>query len=655
MIRLFLLLAVFSVQYTQAQTVVTKRQEVASKINHVLAFVSGAQITRKATASLTAGKTELVFTDISPNIDKQSIQVKGEGSFTILSVIHQMNHLKEQTRREEITKLETQKRALQKRFTNEQSMLTVYKQEEVMLLKNQAIGGQNVGVKTADLREAVDFQRTRLAEALLKQREIEQTLAQLDSATHKIDAQMTALNRKQNLSTSEVLVTISTKEPLNAKFEISYLVKDAGWYATYDLRVQDITKPIDLAFKANIRQSSGEDWRDVKLSISNGNPTEGGTAPTLTAWLLRYGAPYATNSQATGDKNAVVGEVYDSETGEPLLGASIMLKGTTIGTSTDGNGFFKLNTFPVGQILVASMVGYISKEIMVSSNQLSFELSSASVNLQEVVITGYNNKIEKKDKEKYKQRAKRGAMTKDVDKEEDGALRDRLQGAVGGVKITEKSDLGTVELAVDTKFQTTTVVFDIEMPYTVLNDGKVYTAEIKNHSLPATYQYYAVPKLDKDAFLTAQITNWQDLNLMEGELNLFFEGAFLGKSVLDLRKASDTLEISLGRDKGIVIERKNLKEYTSKQLLSNYKTENRAYQITVKNNKNAPIKLILQDHFPTSPNKDITIDNKEAKDAEIDNKTNIITWKLDIAPRTEKVQTFKYSVKYPKRETLILD
>lgn len=644
--RLCILLAVLCNFYipTQAQQVATKRQEVTSKIQHVLAFVSGAQITRKATASLTAGKTELVFTDISPNIDKQSIQVKGEGAFTILSVIHQMNHLKEQTRREEITKLETQKNALRLRASQERTMLTVYKQEEAMLLKNQAIGGNNVGVKTTDLKDAVDFQRKRLAEALLKQIEIEQTLAKLDSATNKIDAQMTALNRRQNLSTSEVLVTVSAKEGLNAKFEISYLVKDAGWYATYDLRVQDISKPLDLAFKANIRQSSGEDWRDVKLSISNGNPTEGGTAPTLTAWLLRYGAPYSINAQTVGDKNAVAGVVYDEESGEPLIGASVMLKGTTIGTTTDENGVFKLNTFPVGQILVVSSLGYNTQEVIVSANQMEFALSETQT-LNEVVVTaGVRREYKSKDKRK-----------KMVEREEDEK---QLQGKADGIRIRGQAtlaDRGSIELAVDTKFQATTVVFDIEMPYTVLNDGKVYVVEIKNYSVPATYQYYAVPKLDKDAFLTAQIPNWQDLNLMDGELNLFFEGAFLGKSILDLRKASDTLEVSLGRDKGIVIERKNLKEYTSKQLLSNFRTETRAYQIIVKNNKNAPIRLILQDHFPTSPNKDITIDNKEAQGANIDEKTNIITWKLDIAPRSEKVQTFKYSVKYPKREVLVLD
>ena len=182
----------------------------------------------------------------------------------------------------------------------------------------------------------------------------------------------------------------------------------------------------------------------------------------------------------------------------------------------------------------------------------------------------------------------------------------------------------SIALEVATKFQPTTIVFDIEMPYTVLSDNKVYTAEIKNYSLPANYQYYAAPKLEKDVFLTAQIVDWKEQNLLDGELNLFFEGAFLGKSILDLRKASDTLEISLGRDKGIIVERKSLKELSSKQFLSNYKSESRAYQITVKNNKSQPIKIIIEDHFPIPTSKDVTIDNKEAKDATIDENSQII-------------------------------
>ncbi len=629
-----ILLCLACLSYAQTTA---KRQEVPSKIERVTTFVSGAQITRKANVSLLAGKTELVFMDISPNIDKQSIQVKGDGAFTILSVIHQLNHLKEQTRRDEIIKLENSKTSLRMRAATERNMLTVYKQEEAMLLKNQAIGGQNTGVKTADLREAVDFQRSRLAETLLKQTAIEQNLYKLDSSSRKIDAQMVALNRQQNLSTSEILVTVANKETLNAKFEISYLVKDAGWFATYDLRVQDISKPIDLTFKANIHQNSGEDWKDVKLSISNGNPSEGGAAQKLTPWQLRFGAPYVTSRQVIGDKNAIVGKVSDAETGEPLMGATVMIKGSTIGTTADENGDYKLNAFQQGQILVASYLGYTVQEMIISSNVMNFNMAESQQSLSEVVITGYRDVAE----------SLQGRATGVV------AQKNKVK-APEGLKLQEKN-LESIALEVGSKQQTTTIVFDIEMPYTVLNDGKLYTAEIKNYNLPATYQYYAAPKLEKDAFLTAQITNWQELNLMDGELNLFFEGAFLGKSVLDLRKASDTLEISLGRDKSIVIERKNLKEFSSKQLLSNYKSESRAYQISVKNNKNQAIKIIIEDHFPISTSKEVSVESKEAKEAVVDDKTQMIVWKYDLPARSEKIHTFKYTVKYPKREILVLD
>jgi N-terminal domain of unknown function (DUF4140) len=110
----------------------TKQQTVTSTIEKVTVFTSGAQVARKAKTSLAQGKTELIFAAISPNIDKQSIQVKGEGAFTILSVIHQTNYLNEQKRREETTVLEAQKETLKNKFKVEKSILTVFKNEENM-------------------------------------------------------------------------------------------------------------------------------------------------------------------------------------------------------------------------------------------------------------------------------------------------------------------------------------------------------------------------------------------------------------------------------------------------------------------------------------------------------------------------------------------
>ena len=81
----------------------------ASKIEKVTVFLQGAQVERIAQQSLKAGKYNIVFADISPKVDKQSIQLKADGKLTILSVTHQVNYLKEQQVQEEIKDLETKK------------------------------------------------------------------------------------------------------------------------------------------------------------------------------------------------------------------------------------------------------------------------------------------------------------------------------------------------------------------------------------------------------------------------------------------------------------------------------------------------------------------------------------------------------------------
>ena len=113
----------------------------------------------------------------------------------------------------------------------------------------------------------------------------------------------------------------------------------------------------------------------------------------------------------------------------------------------------------------------------------------------------------------------------------------------------------TTTVANTVAYRTTTVEFVIETPFTVPSDGVPHMVGVKNHSIPATFKHYATPKQDKDAFLYARTTGWEDLNLLPGEANVFFEGTYVGRSFLDLSRPQDTLNISLGRDKGVVVER----------------------------------------------------------------------------------------------------
>lgn len=623
--KLLLFLCVMTYFQASKLSAQTNTQSVSSKIEKVIAFVNSAQITRTAQMNLQAGKTQLVFKDISPAIDKQSIQVQGTGAFTVLSVTPQLNYLQEQTKRREIETIEQQRNQLNRRLTFEQSQLKVFKQEEAMLLKNQEIGGTNAGLKANELREAMDFHRNRLTEILRNQITIDSTIAEIDSTIAKLNNQLVALNQQKNLTTSEILVVVSAETSTQASFEISYLVKNAGWFATYDLRVKDIASPIDLNFKANVFQSSGEDWQNVKLTLSTGDPSQSGVAPTVSPWYLRFGnRNYPTayqnygqngNVTITGSRSSQVSGKVTDMNGQPLIGTAILIKGTTIGTVTDFDGNYNLNLPTNASILVFTYTGYQPVEAGLSGSIINVKMEESLLTLDEVVVVGY-------------------------------------AGNASGVRIRGSSSISSIPIETKETYQPTTFSYEIKTPYSIPNDGKTYTVDIKALEIPAKYKYFTAPKFEKDAFLTASITDWRDLNLLDGEVNLFFEGAYLGKSILDLTNANDTLEISLGRDKSVVVERNKMKDFTRRQFIGKDKTEYRAFEIIIRNNKRQAIDIVIQDQFPISTTKEIDVDKIAYEEAILEKDTDILTWKYTIPARALQKMSFRYAVKYPKNQIL---
>ena len=190
--------------------------------------------------------------------------------------------------------------------------------------------------------------------------------------------------------------------------------------------------------------------------------------------------------------------------------------------------------------------------------------------------------------------------------------------------------------------------FDIDLPYTIPSDGQQHMVAVKKYDVPATYRYFAVPKLDKDAFLQAQITNWEDLNLLPGQTNIFYEGTYVGQGYLDVRNVKDTMTISLGRDKKIIVKREQDKKLRSVKTIGTNVRETFAYTITVRNTRKEKIDLTIQDQQPVSNDKDIVIEDKNTANAEYDETTGIMKWPLSLAPNETKTISFGYTVKYPK-------
>lgn len=194
--------------------------------------------------------------------------------------------------------------------------------------------------------------------------------------------------------------------------------------------------------------------------------------------------------------------------------------------------------------------------------------------------------------------------------------------------------------------------YNISLPYTIPSDGIGQLVDVQVQDLPANYRYYCTPKLDKDAFLVAEIANWSDLNLIPGDANVYFDGTFVANTFIDTKASQDTLLLSLGRDKKVIVERVVKKDLTSKKMIGTNKKEEYAYEITLRNTKKEAIEIIVEDQYPVSRQSDILVELIDAGGAEVNKDTGILTWKLKIAPGESKKLLFKFSVKYPKGKTL---
>jgi len=604
--------------------------EVKSEVNEVTVYLSGAQVTRSKTVDIPAGSSTLKFTNLSPFIDSKSISVKAKGDFKVLSVNLQQNFLTQQTKSKEYEELSKNKMDIEKKIKTESAYLDVLTEEVEFLKVNSRIGGANTGTSLSALKEANAYFIDKITAIRLKQNDRQTTIDQLSKDLERIESQLASLTNKKELPSGEIIVSIESGNPAKAAFEVRYFVANAGWTPSYDIKVKSIELPADLTYKANVHQFTNEDWKNIKLKLSSSDPNTSNTYKELQTYFLNY------NSRPPSYKNdysRVSGRIYDSNTNEPLPGASIMIKGTSIGTIADANGAYSLSIPRNGGLLLASYIGYKTVEAQITSQQIDIRMEEDAVALQEVMVIGY------------------------------GAAEGALQGRVSGISTSKDKAARSPEQAkqsstiVETEqvSNQTSVEFEIKTPYSIPSDGKNLTIDIDNFTLPADYQYFCTPRIDKNAYLLARIVDWEKYNLLEGEANVFFEDTYTGKTLLDVRYMSDTLTISLGKDKGVSIRREIQKQFTSRQFLGNKKEETKTWLISVKNNKQQGIKISLSDQIPVSTLEEIEVTPVNISNGKLDIESGIVKWEFDLKPTEKKDIDLKYSVRYPKFRTLIIE
>ncbi|UPT66544.1 MAG: mucoidy inhibitor MuiA family protein [Sphingobacteriales bacterium JAD_PAG50586_3] len=615
------------------------KQELTSKIERVTVYYDGAQVTRVAKAQLQSGTTELTLKGITKFADVGNLQVKGEGNFTILKVSPVPNYMREKESKEDITKLEKRNKEIDEKLKDLYVDRGVYQVERSLITSNQNLKGNDAVLTMVQLKDMADFFRVRIGEIDGKTLAIDREVQKLNDERTKNVSQLAALANFKNDMTYDVMVTVSAKTATAATVSLSYNTAKAGWFASYDVVVNNVNEPLNLNLRANVSQTSGEDWKDVKLTLSTGSPSINNNKPELKPWYLNFNVAAYKPSKGYNPNPTLTeaaGRLYDTSNGEPIIGATVMVKGTGIGTVTDINGNFKLTLPPNSDILVIKSIGYNNVETW-PTGTMNVGMQQNAQELDAIVVTESNSR---RTTSSSIQNAPGVAITKGKRYDDKGADYGYLAG----------NNATTTVVA-----QPTTYVFVIDEEYTITSNGKPNTVGIKDYELPAYYEYYCAPKLDKDAFLTAQITGWEKYELIDGEANVYFENTYIGRSLIDLTNTDDTLQVSLGRDKNVVVDLVKTKEFTQRQVLGSNRIDKRAWEITVKNKKKQEINLVLQDRFPIPQNNEITVDNIDVAGSDFNKDTGILTWRIKLAANEEKKVAPKYSVKYPKGRVIYLE
>jgi uncharacterized protein (TIGR02231 family) len=198
------------------------------------------------------------------------------------------------------------------------------------------------------------------------------------------------------------------------------------------------------------------------------------------------------------------------------------------------------------------------------------------------------------------------------------------------------------------------VEFDLSIPYSIPSDGKEHLMAVSSSKIESDYEYFAVPKKEREAFLMAKLTGWEDLNLLPAVANIYYDGTYVGQTRISPSSMTDTLELALGRDSRIVIEQKKISNVEKIKKLSNEKESTLTYLITVKSLKSAHIKLTIMDQIPLTNVEEIKVNLINKGKAEYNEYKGFLTWNMTINPRETKKITYSYSIAYDKDKTLVL-
>ncbi|AZA73468.1 DUF4139 domain-containing protein [Chryseobacterium indoltheticum] len=507
-----------------------KSQEIKKEIDvkQATVFLQGAKVFGSTNVTLQKGRNTVKIINLPNDLDENTYKINLEKNTTLLSITPQNNYLKNDELTDGEKKLDDERKKFQRQINLLNIQIKNLTGEQNIINDNLKVSTNDKSTPQEQLIKLTEFYRKRMLEIDNQVFLLNEQKTTFDESIAKINKQFAEEQTHKTQNRKELLLEILAENEMNLNLGLSYIVSNAGWVQSYDLRALSTKKPLEIVYKGKIYQKTGQDWNNIKLFVSTYRPSYNQNRPILSPLYVAEYAAYNNEDAKVGYMQKAKAEISNSYQ-------------------------MRAEVASISQIPVAT----------VSDNQMNilYELN-------------YNQTIVSQEKEQY-----------------------------------------------------------------VILDKK---------NVEANYKYHTVPKLNNQVFLMAFVKNWQNLNLISGEANIYFEDNYIGKTNITSNYVKDEFPISLGVDERIVVKRIKLEDKTAQKSFNSNKWETESYEISIRNNTKESIELEILDQIPLSENQKITIKTLNIGDGNYDEKTGSILWNRKINSGAAEKINFSYEVKYPK-------
>ncbi|MCA6423639.1 MAG: mucoidy inhibitor MuiA family protein [Flavobacterium sp.] len=609
------LLCYYSTFGTELKTKATPKE--------VIVYTEGAQITSDVAITIPKGSSIVRITDLSQYISQNTIQISGLKDASIISIGFDILFYPKKEVSNKVKELQKEIFSKSREIAVLQSQIKGLEEEESILKENKNLSSSQQAVNLEKLLQHSKLYRERMPVIKIEIFDLNKKISDLQIELNAMQQELNNTNSNLDEPKGEIVLKLNNpNDAVALNLTVKYIVSNAGWVPSYEIKAKNTQDALQFAYKAQVYQNTGEDWNDIKLTLSTGNPNFNNDKPKLETQYLNFINPYAYSGNRDKESQnyvynpmvKVVTGIVSDKTG-PIPGANIVLKGTNISTQTDFDGRYTIKV-PNGKELVYSFIGYDNKVIPIYSTNMNVVLKDG-VKLEEVVVQGYR------------------ATPLAIDSSED--LESKKEELITGSGDEKEIIMNTV-------------TFKIKKNYSIPSLDTPSIIEIDNFTIPAEFEYYSAPLLSENVFLTAKFKDWNKYDLLPGDASIYTEGSYAGTTYINPYQTEEDLVISMGVDSNLIIERKQLNNTKDKSFLGGTRIIDRNYEITVRNNKASDIVVKVYDRIPISQNKEIKVEKENIDGAEFEEKTGILVWQLSISPKQIVKKQLAYQVKYPKNK-----